>query len=120
YASGLNGYAGLDPDVRDGDMTPRFQTIVDKVPPPDVDRDGPFQLQVSSLDYNSYVCVIGIGRLKRRTIKANSPVAVMDGEGNKRSGRLLQILGFMGLERVEVEQASAGDIIAFTGIDELN
>lgn len=120
YASGLNGYAGLDPDVREGDMTPLFQTIVDKVPPPDVDRDGPFQLQVSSLDYNSYVGVIGIGRIKRGTLKANSPVAVIDREGNKRQGRVLQILGFLGLERVEVEQASAGDIIAFTGIDELN
>src|SRR5690625_1659755 len=94
YASGLNGYAGLDPDVREGDMTPLFQTIVDKVPPPDVDRDGPFQLQVSSLDYNSYVGVIGIGRIKRGTLKANSPVAVIDREGNKRQGRVLQILGF--------------------------
>lgn len=120
YASGLNGFAGLDPDVKDGNMTPLFQTIVDKVPAPDVDRDGPFQMQVSSLDYNSYVGVIGIGRVTRGTIKTNSPVTVIDGEGKKRQARLLQILGFMGLERIEVPQASAGDIIAFTGIDNLN
>jgi GTP-binding protein len=120
YASGLNGFAGLDPDVKDGDMTPLFQTIVDKVPAPAVDRDGPFQMQVSSLDYNSYVGVIGIGRITRGTIKTNSPVTVIDGEGKKRQARLLQILGFMGLERTEVPQASAGDIIAFTGIADLN
>lgn len=120
YASGLNGYAGLDADVRSGDMAPLFQTIVDKVPAPAVDLDGPFQMQVSSLDYNSYVGVIGIGRITRGSIKANSPVTVIDGDGKKRQARLLQILGFMGLERTEVPQASAGDIIAFTGIDQLN
>mgnify|MGYP001289217666 CR=1 FL=1 len=120
YASGLQGYAGLDEEVREGDMTPLFQTIVDKVPPPDVDLDGPFQLQVSSLDYSSYVGVIGTGRVKRGKIKSNTQVTVIDRAGNKRSGRVLQILGFLGLERVEVPEASAGDIIAFTGIDELN
>src|SRR5690554_3442916 len=84
YASGLNGYAGLDPHVRSGDMTPLFQTIVDKVPPPDVDLDGPFQLQVSSLDYSSYVGVIGTGRVKRGKIKSNTQVTVIDRAGNKR------------------------------------
>jgi GTP-binding protein len=120
YASALNGYAGLDQDTRDGDMTPLFQTIVDKVSPPNVDLDGPFQLQVSSLDYSSYVGVIGIGRIKRGKVKTNTPVTVIDVEGNKRQARILQILGFMGLERVEVPEATAGDIIAFTGVGELN
>jgi GTP-binding protein len=120
YASALNGYAGLEPETRDGDMTPLFQTIVDKVSPPDVDRDGPFQLQVSSLDYSSYVGVIGIGRIKRGTVQTNTPVTVIDCAGGKRQARILQVLGFMGLERVEVPEASAGDIIAFTGVGELN
>jgi len=120
YASGLNGYAGLDAEVRGGDMTALFQTIVDKVPPPDVDRDGPFQLQVSSLDYSSYVGVIGVGRIKRGRVKTNTAVTVIDREGNKRQARILQILGFLGLERVEVPEASAGDIIAFTGVSDLN
>lgn len=120
YASGLNGYAGLDPHVRSGDMTPLFQTIVDKVPPPDVDLDGPFQLQVSSLDYSSYVGVIGIGRIKRGRIRTNTPVTVIGRDGSKRQARILQILGFLGLERIEVPEARAGDIIAFTGVGDLN
>ena len=120
YASGLAGYAGPNPDVRSGDMTFLFQTIVDRVPPPQVDLNGPFQLQVSALDYNSYVGVIGIGRIKRGRVKTNTPVTVIDAKGNKRSARVLQILGFLGLERVEVPEAMAGDIIAFTGVDQLN
>lgn len=120
YASGLNGYAGLDPHVRSGDMTPLFQTIVDKVPPPDVDLDGPFQLQVSSLDYSSYVGVIGIGRIKRGRIRTNTPVTVIGRDGSKRQARILQILGFLDLERIEVPEARAGDIIAFTGVGDLN
>ena len=120
YASALNGYAGLDADVRSGDMTPLFETIVEKVNAPDVDEAGPFQMQVSSLDYNSYVGVIGIGRIKRGRVKTNSQVTVVDTEGKKRNGRILQVLGFLGLERVEVPTAQAGDIIAFTGIEELN
>ncbi len=119
YASALNGYAGLDPDVREGDMTPLFETIVEHVSPPDVDLEGPFQLQVSALDYNSYVGVIGIGRVTRGRIRANSPVTVVDREGATRRGRILQIYGFLGLERVEREEAQAGDIIAFTGLDPL-
>ncbi len=120
YASALNGYAGLTPDVHGGDMTPLFETIVKVVHAPDVDVNGPFQMQVSSLDYNSYVGVIGIGRISRGTVKTNSPVTIIDRDGNKRSARILQIFGFLGLERVEVPQATAGDIIAFTGIDQLD
>jgi GTP-binding protein len=120
YASALNGFAGLDADVESGDMTPLFQTIVDKVHPPRVDPHGPFQLQVSSLDYNSYVGVIGIGRIQRGTIKSNSPVVVVNRDGQQRSGRILQIFGFRGLERIEVPAANAGDIIAFTGLETLD
>ena len=120
YASALQGYAGLDTSVDSGDMTPLFETIVEYVSAPDVDSDGPFQLQVSSLDYSSYVGVIGIGRISRGQINTNTPVTILDSQGKQRSGRLLQILGFQGLERIEFASASAGDIIAFTGIDELN
>jgi GTP-binding protein len=120
YASALNGYASLEPDVREGDMTPLFETVVEKVAAPNVDVDGPFQLQVSSLDYSSYVGVIGIGRIKRGKVKTNTAVTVIDVEGSKRNARILQILGFHGLERVEVAEATAGDIIAFTGVGDLN
>jgi GTP-binding protein len=119
YASALHGYAGLDDSVRDGDMTALFETVIRQVRPPDVDPDGPFQLQVSSLDYNSYVGVIGIGRIRRGKIKTNTQVVILDPSGNRRNGRMLQILGFQGLERIEFPEASAGDIIAFTGIDGL-
>ena len=119
YASALHGYAGLDEDVRGGDMTPLFETIINHVSSPDVDPSGPFQLQVSSLDYNSYVGVIGIGRIRRGKVKTNTPVVILDREGQRRNGRVLQILGFQGLERIEFPEAAAGDIIAFTGIDGL-
>ncbi len=119
YASALHGYAGLDESVRAGDMTPLFETIVDHVRPPEVDPAGPFQLQVSSLGYNSYVGVIGIGRIRRGKIKTNTPVVILDRHGHRRNGRVLQVLGFQGLERIEFPEASAGDIIAFTGVDGL-
>ncbi|MDS4058785.1 MAG: translational GTPase TypA, partial [Candidatus Contendobacter sp.] len=119
YASALHGYAGLDESVRSGDMTSLFETIVRHVPPPEVDPTGPFQLQVSSLDYNSYVGVIGIGRIRRGKVKTNTPVVILDRDGNRRAGRVLQILGFQGLERIEFPEAAAGDIIAFTGVDGL-
>jgi GTP-binding protein len=119
YASALKGYAGLESTVEGGDMTPLFQTIVEKVSPPPVNIDGPFQMQVISLDYNSYVGVIGIGRIQRGTVKTNMPLTLINREGATRNGRMLQIFGFHGLERVEVPQAQAGDIIAFTGIDKL-
>ncbi len=120
YASGLNGFAGLEDTVRDGDMTPLFQLVVDKVSHPAVDADGPFRMQVSSLDYNSYVGVIGVGRIERGRVRTNTPVTVVDREGKKRNGRVMQVMGFMGLKREEVEEAQAGDIIAFTGLDPLN
>jgi GTP-binding protein len=119
YASGLQGFASSEPETRSGDMTPLFQIIVDKVPAPAVDSEGSFQLQVSALDYNSYVGVIGIGRIKRGRISANSTITVVDPDGKQRNARLLQLFGFLGLERVEVPEAQAGDIIAFTGIDGL-
>ena len=119
YASALNGYAGYDDNVTSGDMTPLFETIVEHVSPPDVDPDGPFQLQVSSLDYSSYVGVIGIGRIRRGKITTNTPVTIIDKDNKKRPGRILQILGFQGLERIEFSEAGAGDIIAFTGVDGL-
>ena len=120
YCSGLNGYASFDVDAREGDMTPIFQTIIDKVSAPDVDSDGPFQMQVSSLDHNSYVGVIGIGRITRGKLKTNTQVSIIDNEGKTRNGRVLQVSGYMGLERVEVPEAEAGDIVCFTGIDALN
>jgi GTP-binding protein len=120
YASGLNGFANLDETVHEGDMTPLFELIVDKVSPPDVDVDGPFRMQVSSLDYNSYVGVIGVGRIERGRVKTNTPVTVVDHEGKKRNGRVMQVMGFLGLKREEVSEAQAGDIIAFTGLDPLN
>lgn len=119
YASALNGYASENERACDGDMTPLFETIVEKVSPPDVDLDGAFQMQVTSLDYNSYVGVIGIGRVQRGVVKANSPLVVINREGQQRNARILQIFGFHGLDRVEVPEARAGDIIAFTGIEQL-
>ncbi|HXH03386.1 MAG TPA: translational GTPase TypA [Candidatus Competibacteraceae bacterium] len=120
YCSALHGYASLDPQARAGDMTPLFEAIVRHVSPPKVDLEGPFQMQVSSLDYNSYVGVIGIGRIQRGRIKSNTAVTVVDRDGNRRQGRVLQILGFHGLERIEFPEAAAGDIIAFTGMEKLN
>ena len=111
YASGLNGYAGLTDDVRSGDMTPLFQTIIDHVTPPPVDPDGPFQMRVTSLDYNNYVGIIGIGRIQRGSIRTNQTVTVVDRAGKTRSGKVLQVLGFHGLERHEVKEAHAGDIV---------
>ena len=119
YASGLQGFASTDNEIRTGDMTPLFQIIVDKVPAPAVDADGPFQMQVSALDYNSYVGVIGIGRIKRGRISTNTMITIVDRNGKQRNARILQLFGFLGLERVAVPQAQAGDIIAFTGIDGL-
>jgi GTP-binding protein len=117
YASALNGYASLTHDAREGNMDPLFQTVVDRVHAPRVDVDGPFQMQISQLDYSSYVGIIGIGRVQRGKARTNMPVVVVDREGKKRQGRILQVLGFMGLERHEVPEAQAGDIIAITGVE---
>ncbi|MBM4200440.1 MAG: translational GTPase TypA [Gammaproteobacteria bacterium] len=120
YASALHGYAGFSPDIREGDLTPLFQTIVDKVHPPAVNPEGAFQMQISSLDYNTYVGVIGIGRVQRGRIQSNTPITVISRDGNTRNARILQILAFRGLQRVEVAEAGAGDIIAITGVDTLD
>jgi GTP-binding protein len=117
YTSALNGYAGHTPDVREGDMTPLFETIIKHVAPPKVDPEGPFQMQVSSIAYSSYVGAIAIGRITRGKVRTNQPVVIIDHDGKTRHGKVLQVLGFMGLERTEVPEAAAGDIIAITGIE---
>ncbi len=119
YASALHGYAGLEPTVRSGDMTALFQTIVDHVAPPPVDLEGPFQMRVTSLDYSNYVGIIGVGRIQRGTVKTNQQVTVIDREGKTRNAKVMQVLGFLGLERHEVKEARAGDIIAMSGIENL-
>ena len=119
YASALNGFAGLEADNMADDMTPLFEAIIKHVEPPQVDTEGPFQMQISALDYNSYVGVIGVGRVKRGKITVNTPVKVEDREGKVRNARVQKIMGYMGLERVDVESAQAGDIICITGIDGL-
>ena len=120
YASALHGYASLDPDARAGDMTPLYEAIMKHVHAPQVDPDGPFQMRLSQLDYNSYVGLIGIGRIQRGKVRTNMPVAIVDRDGKKRTGRVLQVLGFMGLERKEVPEAEAGDIVAISGIENLS
>ena len=120
YASGLNGYAGMEDTVRSGDMTPLYEAIMKYVPAPEVEAEGPFQMRISQLDYNNFVGVIGIGRIQRGTLKKNMPVTVIDREGKKRQGKVLQVLGFMGLERIEQDSAEAGDIVAISGISELS
>ena len=119
YASALEGYASEDADARGGDMTPLFETIVKHVPPPNVDRDGSLQLQVSSLDYDTYVGVLGIGRVRRGTIGANAPVSVVAPDGSSRRARVLELYGFHGLQRRKVQSATAGDIVVFSGIEKL-
>jgi GTP-binding protein len=120
YASALNGYAGLDPEVRSGTMNPLFDAILQHVPVREDDADGPLQLQISSLDYNSYVGKIGIGRITRGRVRALQDVVIVDGpEGTPRRARINQVLNFKGLERVLVEEALAGDIVLINGIDEL-
>ena len=120
YASALQGWASLDADTQGEDLTPLFQTIVDRVSPPNVDQDAPLQLQVSALDYSSYTGVIGLGRIRRGTLKKNQQVAVVGADGKQRKAKVLQVFGFHGLEKVERESASAGDIITFNGVDPLN
>ena len=118
YASALRGFAGLESTVREGDMQPLFKTIVDHCPPPDVDVDGPLQLQVTLLDYSAYVGAIGVGRIKRGTLRKGMNVTVINREGKTRSEKITQVLGFHGLNRIEVDEAYAGDIVAFAGISE--
>ncbi|PCJ23793.1 MAG: translational GTPase TypA [SAR86 cluster bacterium] len=120
YASALNGVAGHEMDAMADDMEPLFETVIAKVPPPDVIVDGPLQMQISALDYNSYVGVIGIGRITRGTIRNNKQVVVIDSEGKERKGKILQVKSHLGLERIDVDEASAGEIVCITGIDKLN
>ncbi len=117
YTSALNGYASLDHNAREGNMDPLFQIITERVPAPAVDPEGPFQMQISQLAYSSYVGIIGIGRIQRGRARSNMPVVAIDREGKKRQGRILQVLGFLGLERIEVPEANAGDIVAITGVE---
>lgn len=119
YASALQGYATLDPNVPSVDMNPLLETIIERVSPPNVDPDAPFQMQVSALDYSSYLGAIGIGRITRGQVKTNTPISIINSAGKIRQGRVLQIFGHLGLERVEVPSAAAGDIVAVTGIEEL-
>ena len=120
YASALRGYASLDPADRQGDMTPLFRAIVEYVSPPRVNGDGPLQLQVSSLDYDAYVGVLGIGRVQRGSVQNNSPVCVVATDGSVRKARILELYRFHGLERQQIPHADAGDIVVFSGVDKLN
>ena len=119
FASALNGIAGLDHEKLDDNMDAVFQSIVDHVPAPNVDPDGPFQMQISQLDYSSFLGVIGIGRIARGKVKTNSPVTAIGADGKKRNGRILKIMGHSGLHRVEVDEAQAGDIVCVSGMDSL-
>lgn len=119
YASALNGWASNDADVTSEDMTPLFETIVSKVAAPVADSDGPLQMQISQLDYNSYVGVIGIGRITRGIVKVNQQVTVVNAQGVKRNGKVSKVLGYLGLDRHDVESGEAGDIVAVTGLGEL-
>ncbi len=120
YASALNGVSGLDESQMSDDMSPLMNLIIDKVKSPEVDGGGPFQMQISALDYSSYVGVIGIGRISRGKIKPNDQIVIVDSDQKQRKGKILQVMGYNGLERLEIPEAQAGDIICVTGIDELN
>ena len=119
YASALNGFATLDLDTPSDNMEPLFQAVIDNVAAPDADPDGPFQMQISQLDYNSYVGVIGVGRVSRGKVKVNQQVTVIGADGKKRNGKVGQVLGYLGLERHDIEEARAGNIIAVSGLGEL-
>ena len=120
YASALNGLAGLEADELAEDMTPLLDMIVDKVSAPDVDEEAPFRMQISALDSNSYVGVIGIGRITGGSVRPNQRIVVVDKDLNERKAKILQVLGHHGLERVEIEEAKAGDIVCITGVEALN
>ncbi len=119
YASALKGYAGLSPDVRSGDTLPLLDAIIAHVPPPRVELEGPLQLQVSSLDYSSYLGQLGVGRITRGAARPGMPVTIVDREGAKRDAQIGELYGFHGLERLPVEEAGAGDIVVFSGVDDL-
>ena len=120
YASALAGYASDDDNVSEGDMTPMFEVIVDKAPAPNVDLDGPFQMQITSLDYSSFVGAIGIGRIERGIAKKNIQNVLVSPDGSRRNVKIVQLLGFNGLERHEVSSANAGDIVGIVGIENIS
>jgi GTP-binding protein len=119
YASALNGWASHEEGVIGTDMTPLFETIIEQVPPPAADIDGPFQMQISQLDYSSYLGVIGIGRIMRGTVKPNQQVTIQTANGTIHNGKVGKVFGYLGLDRYEADKAGAGDIIAITGLGEL-
>ena len=119
YGSAIEGRAGLSMDAIGDDMSCLMQTILDHVPPPEVDKEAPLQMQISALDYSSYVGVIGLGRIARGTVKKGQQVTLVSREGKERKGKILQVMGYQGLERIEVETANAGDIVCITGIEAL-
>ncbi len=119
YASALNGWASLDSDEQGSDMTPLFDTIIEQVDAPDADPEGTLQMQISQLDYSSYLGVIGVGRIKRGSVKVNQQVSVVTSDGKKRNGKVGKVLGYLGLDRHDVDEANAGDIVAITGLGEL-
>jgi GTP-binding protein len=120
YASAINGYAGLTDDVRGGDMTPLFEAIVEHCPAPDVDLEGPFRMQVSTLDYNSFVGAIAVGRIQRGRVRPNQQVVVVKRDGDRHKAKIGLVYGYLGLARNEVDEARAGDIVALTGIEAPN
>jgi GTP-binding protein len=120
YASAINGVAGLELDAIAEDMTPLLEMLVDQVPAPEVDEDGPFQMQISSLDYSTYEGVIGIGRISRGQVARNQQIIVVDREGKERKGKVMNIYRHHGLERIDSNNAVAGDIICLTGVEKIN
>jgi len=120
YASALSGYSSLDPLEKNGDMSPLLSTIISQSPPPVVDLDGPFQMQISSLGYDPYIGVLGIGRIQRGEVKSNTPISIASEENISRNARIMDLFGFDGLKRVKIESAYAGDIITISGIDDLS
>jgi len=120
YASAINGVAGLELDSVADDMTPLLDMLVDQVPPPEVDENGPFQMQISSLDYSTYEGVIGIGRISRGQLARNQQIIAVDRDGKERKGKVVNIYRHHGLERIDSPTATAGDIICLTGVDKIN
>lgn len=120
YASAINGYAGLKDDVREGDMTPLFEAIVEHCPAPEVDPESPFQMQVSTLDYSSFVGAIAVGRIRHGSVRPNQPVVVVKSDGARQKAKVGLVYGYLGLNRHEVPRATAGDIVALTGLDSPN
>ncbi|WP_372867940.1 EF-Tu/IF-2/RF-3 family GTPase, partial [Pseudomonas sp.] len=119
FASAINGVAGLEHTDMADDLVPLYQAIVDHVPAPKVDRDGPFQMQISALDYNSFLGIIGVGRIARGRVKPNTQVVAIDVHGKRRNGRILKLMGHHGLHRIDVDEAAAGDIVCISGFDQL-